>query len=274
MMYKIMPQRQADKARQGFTLIELSIVLVIIGLIVGGIFVGRDLINAAALRGIVKQVEEYETAVNTFRVKYNCLPGDCLNATDFWGTAAACNGPGNHITAYSPLTCNGNGNGHLVGSMAADIVNTNNTSTPWENLTFWQHLVNAGLISGSYVGQFGDFNNGIVPGTNVPLLRTYPNAIITVSNEENTVSNHWYNNQPIFMTGVYNVGLGRPNDPYLTPAEALALDMKFDSGHSSTGKIRFDWGISSGSCVNGTSPVGYDTTKTGIGCSLYFIENF
>jgi prepilin-type N-terminal cleavage/methylation domain-containing protein len=61
---------------QGFTLIELSIVLVIIGLIVGGVLVGRDLISAAQVRAQVTQIEKYNAAVNTFRGKFNAIPGD------------------------------------------------------------------------------------------------------------------------------------------------------------------------------------------------------
>jgi prepilin-type N-terminal cleavage/methylation domain-containing protein len=61
---------------KGFTLIELSIVLVIIGLIVGGILVGRDLVTSAALRAQITQIEKYNTAVNTFRIKFNAIPGD------------------------------------------------------------------------------------------------------------------------------------------------------------------------------------------------------
>jgi prepilin-type N-terminal cleavage/methylation domain-containing protein len=66
-------------SKHGFTLIELSIVLVIIGLIVGGILVGRDLISAAAVRAQISQIERYHTAANTFRTKYAYLPGDIPN---------------------------------------------------------------------------------------------------------------------------------------------------------------------------------------------------
>ena len=62
--------------RGGFTLIELSIVLVIIGLLAGGVLVGRDLIAAAALRSQITQIEKYNAAANTFRAKYGFLPGD------------------------------------------------------------------------------------------------------------------------------------------------------------------------------------------------------
>src|SRR6201999_103149 len=66
-------------SEQGFTLIELSIVLVIIGLIVGGVLVGQDLIRAAEIRATLTQVEKFNTAVNTFYGKYGALPGDMNN---------------------------------------------------------------------------------------------------------------------------------------------------------------------------------------------------
>src|ERR1700689_1860224 len=79
----------------GFTLIELSIVLVIIGLIVGGILVGQDLIKAAEVRAQISQVEKYKSAVNTFMVKFDALPGDMPLATaNQFGftTGASCDG--------------------------------------------------------------------------------------------------------------------------------------------------------------------------------------
>lgn len=63
----------------GFTLIEMSIVLVIIGLIIGGILTGQDLINAASIRAQTSQIEKYQTAVHTFQNKYGYLPGDIPN---------------------------------------------------------------------------------------------------------------------------------------------------------------------------------------------------
>lgn len=72
--------------------------LVIIGLIVGGVLVGLDLKKAAEQRAQISQLEEYKTATNTFRLKYDCLPGDCNKAVMLGlGTsgAAGANGNGN-----------------------------------------------------------------------------------------------------------------------------------------------------------------------------------
>src|SRR4051812_26321723 len=86
--------------KSGFTLIELSIVLVIIGLITGGILVGKDLIQAAQIRATSSQVTKYSAAVNTFRIKYNALTGDIAepNATGFG------------FVARGPLEGQGDGN--------------------------------------------------------------------------------------------------------------------------------------------------------------------
>jgi prepilin-type N-terminal cleavage/methylation domain-containing protein len=152
-------------ATRGFTLIELSIVLVIIGLIIGGIMVGRDLIRAAQLKRTIREVEMLNTAVNTFQVKYNCLPGDCVNATQFWGAAPTC--PPTLWTqnnTTSPATCNGDGDGQIENS---------------EPFAFFAQLSNAGLINqlistGNCCGVFT-----ALPGLAVT---AYPSAVYGNSN--------------------------------------------------------------------------------------------
>jgi prepilin-type N-terminal cleavage/methylation domain-containing protein len=67
--------------KHGFTLIELAVVLVIIGLLIGGVLVGRDLINAATVKNFVNSIERYNAGASTFRVKYHSLPGDLTPAT-------------------------------------------------------------------------------------------------------------------------------------------------------------------------------------------------
>ena len=80
--------------QSGFTLIELSIVMVIVGLIASGVLFGRDLIRSAELRGDLSAVEKFDTAINTFRLKYNCIPGNCANAQDFLAGANDGDGDG------------------------------------------------------------------------------------------------------------------------------------------------------------------------------------
>ncbi len=129
------------KMQKGFTLVELAIVLVIIGLIVSSVLVGQDLIKAAQLRATVRQLNEYQVAVNTFIGKYNGIPGD-INGGTFGLTGTA---------GYQDGTDgDGDGNGIVTSGASASLVTTNTG----EMSTFWSHLTSPGkeLISGSYPG--------------------------------------------------------------------------------------------------------------------------
>ena len=63
--------------KKGFTLVELSIVLVIIGLLVGGILIGQSLINTAQINSFFREMQQYDIAVSNFKMNYKCIPGDC-----------------------------------------------------------------------------------------------------------------------------------------------------------------------------------------------------
>lgn len=215
--------------RSGFTLIELSIVLLIIGLLAGGILLGRDLIRAAELRSVITDIEHFKTAVHTFRTKYNCLPGDCANATDFWGVASWC--PGGVATAME--TCDGNGDGYIEGDWS-DVSN--------ENFRAWQQMANAGLISGRFTGVTGGGANEwtCVPGVNVPASRIVRSGYNW--NSHNTVpirfvwDVYFYNNSGIQFL---EFGAQLPNDDMeadaLSPVDAHSIDQKGDDGRPGTG---------------------------------------
>lgn len=121
----------------GFTLIELAIVLVIIGLIAGGVLVGRELILTAEIRATITQLEKFNTAAMAFKGKYNCLPGDCPNVADFgFDIATNGNGDGKIGLCRMPGSCyfSTPGNDTLLGH---------------ESIDFWYHLSAAGLINAS-----------------------------------------------------------------------------------------------------------------------------
>jgi prepilin-type N-terminal cleavage/methylation domain-containing protein len=118
-----------SKKESGFTLIELSIVLIIIGLIVGGVLVGQDLIDAAKMRAQIQQIQQYDTLVSTFRTKYDGLPGDLSRAAQFFTGSL-----------------NGDGNSRIEVSNATAVEESNN---------FWNHVSLAGMTPRSYaIGEF------------------------------------------------------------------------------------------------------------------------
>lgn len=89
---------------RGFSLIELSIMLVILGLLVGAVTAGQSLIRASELRSVTTDIERYRAGIATFRDKYFGLPGDLLNATSFWGKDNT-NCPTHTGTNATPGTC-------------------------------------------------------------------------------------------------------------------------------------------------------------------------
>jgi prepilin-type N-terminal cleavage/methylation domain-containing protein len=117
-----------QKREEGFTLIEIAIVLVIIGLLLGGVLKGQELITGARVRNIVQQQDGVKAAYFGFLDRYRALPGDYSKAV---GT----------ITGMSTANCNG-GNGSGDGQISA----TNN-----EDILAWEHLSKAGFINGTYV---------------------------------------------------------------------------------------------------------------------------
>ena len=141
----------------GFTLIELSIVLVIIGLIVGGVLVGQDLIKAAQVRAQISQIEKYNTAVNTFLEKYDALPGDLnLTTANKYGFAARGNACGS-----SSCPGEGDGNGVIEGIAWGDTA-CGFCTTAGETVMFWSDLTYANNMNLNMIE--GNFSAGSITG--------------------------------------------------------------------------------------------------------------
>ena len=113
------------KSRQsGFTLVEIAIVLVIIGLLLGGVLKGQELINSAKIKNLVADMNGISTAVYAYQDRFKALPGDDGIAATRWATAVA-----------------GNANSTLEGAF-------NSSAAGDESRKFWQHLRLAGFIGG------------------------------------------------------------------------------------------------------------------------------
>ena len=219
----------ARPAQSGFSLVELSIVLVILGLLTGGILGGQALIRAAELRTVATDYARFATAAQTFRDKYFAIPGDMANATAFWGKSAAdCNAHAG--TAATPGTCNGDGNGQISWASAA-----NSTG---EAFQFWKQLALAGLVEGTFSGISGSGHpiHSII-GVNVPRGKLSNSSFgvtfyVTAGDAFNYGLN--YGNQMTF--GAAN-GIFDASGPILRPEESWNIDTKLDDGRPATGSI-------------------------------------
>ncbi len=221
--------------RVGFTLIELAIVMVIIGLILGAVATANELIHAAKLRLVMTDIDRFKTAINTFRNKYNCLPGDCPNAQTFWGTDTSCPTGDEYDQSPHTATCNGNGNG-VIGKYG----------DPWpesyEWWRAWQELAVAGLIEGQYSGHSlpnGYAAVGCSPGQNVPKSRFAKGAgyqLMDYSNANALYPDAFFlrPNRTTIMLGLAG-GNGACNGQLMRAVDALQIDRKTDDGKPATG---------------------------------------
>ncbi|MGJ8618796.1 MAG: prepilin-type N-terminal cleavage/methylation domain-containing protein [Methylophilaceae bacterium] len=113
----------------GFTLIELAIVLVIIGLLLGGVLRGQELINSARVKSLTRDFQNIQVYLYTYQDRFKAIPGDDSRAVAHVGGAlATTNGP----------TANGQIGGEWNSTTATD-----------ESYLFWQHVRLAGIAPGS-----------------------------------------------------------------------------------------------------------------------------
>src|SRR5258708_14778167 len=118
--------------QQGFPLVEIAIVLVIIGLLLGGILKGQEMIAQAKIKNVIGDFSGVSAAYHGYQDRYRAIPGDDPNAATRWATA--------------PAALSGDGNGVVSGTY-------NNggatCTTAVEACSWWDHLRKAGFVSGN-----------------------------------------------------------------------------------------------------------------------------
>ena len=268
--------------KNGFTLVEISIVLVIIGLIIGGILTGRSMVTNSEITRLGRDMQQYSILWNQFKTNYKYYPGDIpYSAVPFSECAADtqnCEGDGNGVyqyTASSPYCCamlsNETGNG-------------------------FAHLSYAGMLTGKkYIAFTGAESGGATPNAIGRKLPALPRkmTIIAVSSDYDYIpfgqKSTAYNASNMkssffFIGGRYNELNGSVFRNFrggaLPPADMLALDKKFDDGVAWSGNIQAGNGnnVSSNCKRNGNwapwdandAHNDYDMSVTADVCLLYW----
>jgi prepilin-type N-terminal cleavage/methylation domain-containing protein len=222
----------------GFTLIELSIVLVIVGLLAAGILVGRELIEAARIRAQIAQIEKINTAVNAFRLKYGDIPGD-LQASE-----AEASG----FTARSGEASHGDGSGTLQSCSTQGVI-TSDQYFGCETALFWSDLSKANMIPGNFAAATDDYvlmmnmvQNNIDQYMPKSALGGYL-AVFSYALLEDVMSlPSAARCKQIFCYSLIK-SMTTLNDGRLTaqlgitPAQAYAMDTKMDDGKPVTGTV-------------------------------------
>ena len=218
--------------KRGFTLVELSIVLVIIGLLIGGILVAQSMIDTTKIQAFVRQISQFDAAISNFETTYKALPGD----NDKFGAVL------------------GN-NDRMIKDSADQYPDNDDTNYDGEVGKFWYDLSQTGLKNedGSSYPDVSAGGEDINPGVNAPLAKIGKKASIVVFydnlNGTNEPSNYYY---------VDNFGSDDPHiirkSSSLESKDLLAVDAKIDDGKPVSGNVF------SQSCDNGSHK--YDLTTT------------
>jgi len=276
--------------KSAFSLIELSIVLIIIGLLIAGVTGGASLIKSSELRAAISEARGYAVAVNGFFAQYNALPGDYTVAIAGSSYAGPTNGGNSKIQYYASDTVNSTGGAAYSSESVVAWNQLINTGTIDSTLTLTYTLVTTAQTVGTmmpaskikFAGWHFDYRNKVgadndytsATGTAEGAAAVAANQNVVVLTPATTVSAAT-STSPTLVNGATNLAYTTNGVGSLTGPDALSIDTKVDDGFANAGRVR---GLNPGTvATNGcytVSPssnanyvVSNGTTKT---CNLTF----
>jgi len=212
------------RRQQGFSLIEIAIVLVIIGLLLGGVLKGQELINAARVRNIASQLDGVRIAYLGFQDRYLEYPGDVPDA-------------------FAQINIPGSGANSGCGVAGTNGCN-NGTIDPQENLVVWNNLSHAGFIGGSFDGAVGAGTAFATSTSTTAPANPFGGYLVLVNDND-------YGNISAAPASVLNVKTGG----FMPVGVVAELDRKVDDGIAGTGSFRtaITYGGQAPTCTTGTN---------------------
>jgi prepilin-type N-terminal cleavage/methylation domain-containing protein len=268
--------------KSAFSLIELSIVLIIIGLLIAGVTGGASLIKSSELRAAISEARGYAVAVNGFFAQYNALPGDYTVAI-----------------AGSSFAGSTNGGNSKIQYIASDA-----SANSSESVVAWNQLIATGTIDSTLVLTYASITTAQLVGTHMPASKIkfagwhfdyrnnvgaandYTSAVGTTEGTANVAANQnvvvltpsttaggTTTSSPTLVNGAVNLAYTTSGTGALTGPDALSIDTKVDDGFANAGRVRgLNPGTTSGCyTINATSNTTYvvssGTSKT---CNLTF----
>lgn len=239
----------------GFTLVELAIVMIIIGLLIGGVLKGQALVESARISGTISQMKSYQSAFYTFKDKYGAIAGDMPNAIGrlpgCTNTNSCYDGDGNRQVGQIAAMGSGWEGRNQAGTLALPDVETS---------MFWKHLAMADLITG--VSPTSVTTNPEW-GTTHPASKLNGGFHVFYSNHSGDYGiGHVIRIQRLANASAGSGGVG---NLALTPFQAEQIDRKMDDGLPNSGIVAADY--ESSECDRGGR---YQVEENSNNCFLTF----